>query len=83
MIWARRQDKARTVLVAALACLLWGCVSPQKIQKARADYSAFSAEQHERSIEQRCADAGAMPGTQANLECRLGLSKPPQNPPAH
>jgi outer membrane murein-binding lipoprotein Lpp len=83
MIWARWQDKARRYVTVACACLLCGCVSPQKVQKARTDYSTYSAEQRERNIEQRCADAGAMPGTQANLECRLGLNKPPANPPAH
>jgi len=83
MIRTRRQDKARLFLALACACLLPGCVPPQKLQKARTDYSAFSAEQHERGIEQRCADAGAMPGTEASLECRLGLSRPPQTAPAH
>jgi outer membrane murein-binding lipoprotein Lpp len=83
MIWAPRQDKARRFLAAVCACLLCGCVSPQKVQKARTDFSTYSAEQRERNIEQICADAGAMPGTEANLECRLGLNKPSPNPPAH
>jgi outer membrane murein-binding lipoprotein Lpp len=82
MIGTRRQDKARMIFLTACACLLCGCVSPQKLQKARSDISAYSAVQHERSVEQRCMDAGAMPGTEASLECRLGLSKPVQNPPA-
>jgi len=82
MISARRQDKAWRFLAAACACLLCGCVSPQKVQKARTDFSTYSAERRERNIEQICADAGAMPGTQANLECRLGLNKPPANPPS-
>jgi outer membrane murein-binding lipoprotein Lpp len=82
MIRTRRHDKARIISVAACLGLLFGCVSPQKLQKARTDYSTFSAEQRENSIAQRCTDAGAIPGTEANLECRLGLSKPPQNPPA-
>jgi len=83
MIPSRRQNKAWTILAAACASLLVGCVSPQKIQKARTDFSTYSAERNEREIEQRCADAGALPGTEASLECRLGLSKPPPNPPAH
>jgi hypothetical protein len=82
MIGTRRQDKAWMAFLVACACLLYGCVSPQKLQKARSDISAYSTAQRERTIEQRCMDAGAMPGTEANLECRLGLSKPAQNPPA-
>ncbi len=82
MMLTERHQKARTALLAACACLLCGCVSPQKLQKARTDYSIYSAERNERSVEQRCIAAGAMPGTEASLECRLGLSKPVQNPPA-
>ena len=69
--------------MAACAGLLCGCVSPQKLQKARSDYSTYSTEQRERSVEQHCADTGAMPGTVASLECRMGLNAPPQNPPSH
>jgi hypothetical protein len=83
MISAPWHDKARKSLVIVCACLVCGCVSPQKVQKARTDFSTYSARQRERTIEQRCTDQGAMPGTQASLECRLGLTKPPQNPPAH
>jgi len=83
MISAPWHDKTRKSLAIACACLLCSCVSPQKLQKARGDFSVYSAERRERSIEQRCADQGAMPGTQASLECRLGLTKPPQNPSAH
>lgn len=71
-------------LVLAGTLALAGCVSPQKVQKARTDISNYSVERQERDIEQRCIDAGAMPGTEANLECRLGLDKaPPQAPPTH
>ena len=83
MIRTRRQYKARRILAVAVAFLLAGCVSPQKIQKARSDFSTYSAERNEREIEQRCADAGAMPGTEASLECRLGLSRPAQTSPPH
>jgi outer membrane murein-binding lipoprotein Lpp len=82
MIRTRRQDKARILLAAACACQLCGCVSPQKLQKARDDISAYSAARRENDVAQRCVDAGAMPGTEANLECRLGLGKPQQTPPA-
>ena len=71
-------------LVLAGTLVLAGCVSQQKLQKARTDISNYSVERQERDIEQRCIDAGAMPGTEANLECRLGLAKePPQAPPPH
>ena len=63
--------------------VLSGCVSPQKLQKARDDAAAYATAQHERDIAQHCIDQGAMPGTEANLECRLGLSKPPQNQSVH
>ncbi len=72
----------RLVLVSLF--LLAGCVSPQRLQKARTDFSTFSAERDRRSIQQKCADAGALPGTTAELECRMGLEKPvPATVPAH
>ena len=80
----RRQNKTRTALLGALCSLLLaGCVSQQKVERARTDISNYATEKRERDIAQHCIDAGAMPGTQANLECRLGLNKPPQNPPAN
>ena len=71
-------------LVLAGILALAGCVAPQKLQKARTDFSTYSAQQHQRSIVERCADAGAMPGTTAELECRMGLGgTAPQPAPAH
>ena len=69
-------------IVAGLL-ILSGCVSPQKVQKTRDDAAAYAAARHERDVAQHCIDQGAMPGTEADLECRLGLSKPAQAPPAH
>jgi len=83
MIGDSGQDKARILAAVACAGLLCGCVSPQKLQKARDDISTYSTQRRENSIAQRCADAGAMPGTEANLECRLGLNSKPQASPAH
>ena len=71
-------------LVLAGILALAGCVAPQKLQKARTDFSTYSAQQHQRSIVERCADAGAMPGTTAELECRMGLGGTALQPaPAH
>jgi hypothetical protein len=71
-------------LILAGILVLCGCVAPQKLQKARTDISTYSAQQHQRNTVERCADAGAMPGTTAELECRMGLGgTAPQPAPAH
>jgi hypothetical protein len=71
-------------LILAGILALSGCVSPQKLQKARMDISTYSAQRHQRATAERCADAGAMPGTTAELECRMGLGgAAPQPAPAH
>jgi hypothetical protein len=67
--------RAPLLLIPLLA--LCACVAPQKLQKARRDYSAFSAERHDRDVEDQCADQ-AVPGTTANLACQLGLQKQAQ-----
>ena len=69
--------------ILASLLVLSGCVSPQKVQKTRDDAAAYTAARHERDVAQHCIDPGAMPGTEADLECRLGLSKPPQASPVH
>jgi hypothetical protein len=71
-------------LILAGILVLSGCVAPQKLQKTRADISTYSEQRHQRNILERCADAGAMPGTTAELECRMGLGgTAPQPAPAH
>jgi outer membrane murein-binding lipoprotein Lpp len=70
-------------LILAGILALSGCVSPQKLQKARSDISIYSAERQRRNAAERCADAGAMPGTTAELECRMGLGGAAPSPPAH
>jgi hypothetical protein len=71
-------------LILAGILVLPGCVAPQKLQKARTDFSTYSEQRHQRSTLERCADAGAMPGTTAELECRMGLGgAAPSPPPAH
>jgi outer membrane murein-binding lipoprotein Lpp len=71
-------------LILAGMLILSGCVSPQKIQKTRTDFSTYSAERQRRNAVERCANAGAMPGTTAELECRMGLGGvAPQPAPAH
>ena len=71
-------------LILAGSFLLFGCVAPQKLQKARTDISTYSAERRQRNAIERCADAGAMPGTTAELETRMGLGgTAPQAAPAH
>jgi hypothetical protein len=73
----------RWPILAGMLVLL-GCVSPQKLQKARTDISTYSAERQRRNAVERCADAGAMPGTTAELECRMGLGgTAPPPAPAH
>jgi hypothetical protein len=63
-------------LVLAGVLLLSGCVSAQKVEKARADYATFNRQRQERAVQERCADGGAMPGTTAALACRMGLDAP-------
>jgi len=71
-------------LILAGILILPGCVAPQKLQKARTDFSTYSAQQRQRSAIERCADAGAMPGTTAELQCRMGHGgAAPQPAPAH
>jgi len=71
-------------LILAGILVLSGCVAPQKLQKARTDISTYSEQRHQRATVERCADAGAMPGTTAELECRMGLGGTASQPaPAH
>jgi hypothetical protein len=63
-------------LVLAGVLLLSGCVSAQKVEKARADYATFNQQRQERATQERCVDGGAMPGTTASLACRMGLDAP-------
>ena len=71
--------KLRRLILASIL-VLSGCVTPQKLQKARSDFSTYSAQQRQRSAVERCADAGAMPGTTAELQCRMGLGGAPPAP---
>lgn len=64
----------RLLIFATL--VLSGCVSAQKVEKARADYATFNQQRQQRAVEERCADQGAMPGTTASLACRMGLDAP-------
>jgi starvation-inducible outer membrane lipoprotein len=71
-------------LILAGILVLSGCVAPQKLQKTRTDISTYSEQQRQRATIERCADAGAMPGTTAELECRMGLGgTAPEPAPAH
>ena len=64
----------RLLILAML--VLSGCVSAQKVEKARADYATFNQQRQERAVQERCVDGGAMPGTTASLACRMGLDAP-------
>jgi len=68
-------------LILAGILVLSGCVAPQKLQKVRTDISTYSEQRHQRATVERCADAGAMPGTTAELECRMGLGGTASQPP--
>jgi hypothetical protein len=50
--------------------LLAGCVSPDKVQKTRADAAQFDAELQARRSNEQCSQT-AMPGTPEHLACRL------------
>jgi hypothetical protein len=68
-------------LILAGIQILSGCVAPQKLQKARTDISTYSEQRHQRNTVERCADAGVMPGTTAELACRMGLDGTIPQPP--
>jgi hypothetical protein len=74
-------SKTPKCLVIFAALLLSGCVSPQKVEMARADYATFNQQRQQRAIQERCVDGGAMPGTTASLACRMGLDAPPSITP--
>jgi outer membrane murein-binding lipoprotein Lpp len=59
---------------AALILCLAGCVSPQKIDKTRADMDTFNAERQARDANQQCSET-AMPGTVEHLACRMAKTK--------
>lgn len=69
----------RLLILAML--VLSGCVSPQKVERARADYATFNQQRQQRAVQERCVDGGAMPGTTASLACRMGLDAPPSATP--
>lgn len=64
----------RLLILATL--LLSGCVSAQKVEKARADYAIYNQQRQQKAVQERCVDQGAMPGTTASLACRMGLDAP-------
>jgi hypothetical protein len=66
----------RSVLVIAVLAPLAGCISPQKIEKTRADATTFAVERQARDANQQCSET-AMPGTVEHLTCRLAKTKNP------
>jgi len=74
-------DMSRLWTSMAAVVLLTGCVSPQRIERARTDAAIYGEQQRARDVRERCIDGGALPGTTAYLECQLKLTKPAQKPP--
>ncbi len=60
----------------ACALLLCGCVSPKKLKETQQSIQTFEQQKAANYANQRCDDAGAIPGSMQHFQCMLGT--PPQ-----
>jgi outer membrane biogenesis lipoprotein LolB len=67
----------RFTLLAMTALLLSGCISPQKVKDTEQSYKTFEQQKQALDANQRCTDAGAVPGSMEHLECSVGVTPPP------